>query len=116
MPKQVRASMSRARRAKQFQPFNALRGLYEAIAAKERTPTPRRILADDAIEEINRTLSALKKGQIVTVVYYGTYEQDYIQLTGPVTKIDSYWHNLQIGNTIIDFPEIDKLWLDALAT
>ena len=86
------------------------------LAAKERIPTPRRILADDAIEEINRTLSALQKGQIVTVVYYGTYEQDYVQLTGPVTKVDSYWHSLQIGDTIIDFPEIDKLWLDALAT
>lgn len=116
MPKQVRAPMSRARRAKQFQPFNALRGLYEAIAAKERIPTPRRILADDAIEEINKTLTTLQKGQIVTVVYYGAYEQDYIQLTGPVTKVDSYWRSLQIGDTIIDFPEIDKLWLDALAT
>ena len=116
MPKQVRAPMSRSRRAKQFQPFNALKGLYEAIAAKERIPTPRRILADDTIEEINRTLAALQKGQIVTVVYYGTYEQDYVQLTGPVTKIDSYWHSLQIGNTMIDFPEIDKLWIDALAT
>lgn len=51
----------------------------------------------------------LQKGQIVTVVYYGTYEQDYIQLTGPVTKIDAYWHSLQVGNTTIDFLEIDKL-------
>lgn len=112
MPKQVRAPMSRARRAKQFQPFNALRGLYEAIAAKEKVPTPRRILADDAIDEINKTLTTLQKGQIVTVVYYGTYEQDYIQLTGPVTKIDAYWHSLQIGNTTIDFPEIDRLLTD----
>lgn len=112
MPKQVRAPMSRSRRAKQFQPFNALRGLYEAIAAKEKIPTPRRILADDAIEETNKTLTTLQKGQIVTVVYYGTYEQDYIQLTGPVTKIDTYWHSLQIGNTTIDFPEIDRLLTD----
>lgn len=112
MPKQVRAPMSKARRAKQFQPFNALKGLYEAIAAKEKVPTPRRILADDAIEEINKTLTTLQKGQIITVVYYGSYEQDYVQLTGPVTKVDSYWHSIQIGNTTIDFPEIDKLLTD----
>lgn len=34
--KTVRAPMSRSRRAKQFQPFDALRGLKEAIAAKEK--------------------------------------------------------------------------------
>lgn len=105
--------MSRARRAKQFQPFNALRGLYEAIAAKEKVPTPRRILAEDAIDEINKTLATLQKGQIITVVYYCTYEQDYLQLTGPLTKVDSYWRSLQIGNTTIEFPEIDKLLTDS---
>lgn len=57
-------------------------------------------------------LLKLHKGQIVTVVYYGIYEQIYLQLTGPVKKVDSYWRNLQIGNTIIDFPEIDQLLID----
>jgi len=45
--------------------------------------------------------------------YYGTYEQDYLQLTGPVSKIDPYWHFLQIGNTVIDFPEIFELLMDS---
>ena len=107
--KTVRAPMARSRRAKQFQPFDALRGLKEAIAAKEKIPTPRRYLSEEAIAEINAMLNTLRKGQIVTVVYYGVYEQDYFQLTGPVVKVDPYWHNLQVGNTIIDFPEIDKL-------
>lgn len=114
--KTVRAPMPRSRRAKQFQPFDALQGLKEAIAAKERIVEPRCCLTDDAIAEINDTLVSLHKGQIVTVVYYGAYEQMYLQLTGPVTKVDSYWHSLQIGNTTIDFPEIAKLWTDALAT
>ena len=51
----------------------------------------------------------LHKGQIITVVYYGIYEQAYLQLTGPVSKIDSYWSNLQVGNTVISFSEIDQL-------
>lgn len=109
VPKQVRAPMSRARRAKQFQPFNALRGLYEAIAAKEKIPTPRRYLTEDMIAEIDKTLNSLRKGQIITVVYYGTDEQDYLQLTGPVIKVDPYWHSLQVGNTTIDFHEIYEL-------
>ena len=107
--KTVRAPMPRARRAKQFQPFDALRGLKEAIAAKEKVPTPRRYLSEDMIAEIDKILNSLRKGQIVTVVYYGVYEQEYLQLTGPVTKVDPYWHNLQIGDAVIDFPEIDKL-------
>lgn len=98
--------MPRARRAKVFQPFEALVGLREAIAAKERITEPKRELTDDAIAEINQTLTELQKGQIVTVVYYGDYEQNYLQLTGPVTKIDPYWNSLQIGTTVLNFPEI----------
>lgn len=110
--KTVRAPMARSRRAKQFQPFDALRGLKEAIAAKEKIPTPRRYLSEEAIAEINAMLNTLRKGQIVTVVYYGAYEQDYLQLTGPVMKVDPYWHSIQIGHTAIDFSEIDKLFAD----
>ena len=110
--KTVRAPMPRSRRAKQFMPFDALRGLKEAIAAKERVIEPRRYPSEDAIAEINATLLGLHKGQIITVVYYGIYEQVYLQLTGPVRKVDSYWQNLQVGNTTIEFPEIDQLFTD----
>ena len=114
--KTVRAPMPRSRRAKQFMPFDALRGLKEAIAAKERVIEPRRYPSEDAIAEINEKLLGLHKGQIVTVVYYGIYEQIYLQLTGPVTKVDPYWHHLQVGNTTIEFPEIDQLLTDISAT
>ena len=40
------------------------------------------------------------------------YEQKYLQLTGPVTKVDSYWNSIQIGNVIISFPEITQLLTD----
>ena len=108
--KTVRAPMPRSRRAKQFMPFDALRGLREAIAAKERVIEPRRYPSEDAIAEINEVLLGLQKGQLVTVVYYGDYEQAYLQLTGPVTKVDLYRENIQVGNNHIDFPEIYKIW------
>lgn len=107
--KTVRAPMPRSKRAKQFQPFDALVGLREAIAAKERVTTPRKYLSEDAIAEINKTLNNLCKGQLVTVVYYGDYEQEYLQLTGQVFKIDPYWHTIQIGSISIDFSEIYEL-------
>lgn len=101
--------MPLSKRAKIFQPFDALVGLREAIAAKERTTEPKRELTEDSIAEINKTLMELQKGQIITVVYYGDYEQNYLQLTGPVTKVDPYWSSLQIGNTILNFPEIYQI-------
>ena len=48
--------------------FDALKGLKEAIAEKERIPTPRRILSEDAIAEINAQLMSLKSGNVATVV------------------------------------------------
>ena len=107
--KTVRAPMPRSRRAKQFMPFDALTGLREAIAAKERVIEPRRYPSEDAIAEINEKLLDLHKGQIITVVYYGDYEQRYLQLTGPVIMVDPYWHSIQIENITIDFSEIYEL-------
>ena len=104
--------MPRSKRAKIFSSFDALVGLKEAIAAKERVTEPRRYPSEDAIAEINTLLLGLQKGQIITIVYYGGYEQRYLQLTGPVTKVDAYWQNLQVGTTTIDFPEIDQLITD----
>ena len=101
--------MPRSSRAKQFMPFDELPGLREAIAAKERVIEPRRYPSEDAIAEMNAKLLDLHKGQIITVVYYGDYEQRYLQLTGPVIKVDPYWHSIQIENITIDFSEIYEL-------
>ena len=105
----VRAPMPASRRAKQFAPFDALKGLKEAIAEKERIPTPRRILAEDAIAEINEQLSILRKGTMVTVVYYCEYTHEYHQITGAVVMVDAYWSLLQVGNISIDFSEIAEI-------
>ena len=51
--------MPPSRRAKQFAPFDALKGLKEAIARKERISTPRRILSEDAIAEINAQIGTM---------------------------------------------------------
>ena len=85
-----RVPMPPSRRAKQFAPFDALKGLKEAIARKERIPVPRRILSEDAIAEINPQLMSLKPGNIATVVYYCDYAQECHQIAGPVRKVDAY--------------------------
>lgn len=107
----VRAPMPPSRRAKQFVPFDALKGLKEAIAAKEKRPQPRKELTDYMIEAINDTLRELEKGQQVTVIYYGSLEQEYLQITGAVVKVDPYRKLLQINNVMIDFSEIVEIVL-----
>lgn len=108
--KTVRAPMSRSKRAAQFAAFDALKGLHEAIKAKEKIPEERRFIAEDEAAEIDRVLRELEKGQVVTAVYFCEYAHEYFQLTGEVAKIDSYWNLLQIGNTAIDFKEIVGLY------
>lgn len=109
---QVRAPMPPSRRAKQFGMFDALKGLKEALAAKERQPEPRKELAQDAIEELNRTICTLKPGSIVTVVYYCRYREEYCQISGKVTKVDSFWGYLQIGSTCIDNEDIANIFIE----
>ena len=103
---QVRAPMPPSRRAKQFGIFDALKGLKEALAAKERQPEPRKELTEDATEDLNRMLCALEQGAMVTVVYYCRYREEYCQLTGKITKIDAFWKYVQLGESCIDFADI----------
>ena len=60
-------------------------------------------------EQINHTLTELRKGQQVTVVYYGTMEQETLQITGTVMKVDAYWQTLQVNKVAIEFSEIYQI-------
>lgn len=106
---QVRVPMPPSKRAKQFSMFDALKGLKEALAAKERQPEPRRELAQDAIEEINQKLQVLESGTMVTIVYYCSYRTEYCCLTGMVGKVDSYWKYIQVGAVCVDFEDIAEI-------
>lgn len=98
--------MPRSKRAAQFAMFDALKGLKEAIAVKERYTEPRKILADDAAEELNKALSHLEKGNMATLVFYNEPEQVYKQLTGLVSKIDPIWKYVQIGSVSVRFSDL----------
>ena len=107
----VRAPMPPSRRAKIFSMFDALSGLKEALERQEKIPEPRRYLAEDSIIELNQILTSLRKGQIITIVYYCEYGQEYRQLTGPLEKVDLYWDTIQIGCTCISFNELFEIIL-----
>ncbi len=91
-------------RAKQFMPFSALRGLNEALAAKERIIVPKIELSEEMTEELDRKMHLLKRGEIATVTYF--HQDSYIKITGMVARIDATSRLLQIVNTKIDFDDI----------
>ena len=105
----IRVPMPVRRRAKQFMMFDAMKGLTEAIAEKERQFTPKKELADDRIAELNDCLMALRPGDEVSVEYYCQYENRYKRITGIAKKIDLYWEAIQIGECSIAFSEISNI-------
>lgn len=91
-------------RAKQFMPFAALRGLPDALAAKEKVLVPKIELSPEMAEELDRQMHLISKGKMATVVYFNNGE--YIKITGLVARIDETSRILQIVNTRIPFADI----------
>ena len=105
----IRVPMPIKQRAKQFAMFDAMKGLTEAIAEKERLIYPKRELERDRIEELNESLSILCPGDEVTVEYYCQYGKQYKKLTGKIKKIDTFWKELQIDDSFVAFCEISNI-------
>ena len=60
-------------------------------------------------EAIQKTLSQLHKGQQITVIYDGRFENQRLQISGTLVSVDCYWKVLQVKNTVIDFSEICEI-------
>lgn len=76
----------KAMRAKQFLPFESLKGFHEYLKNKERVVVERKHLSNDEYEELNRKIKQVKKGMMIKVVYYD--DKQAIEVEGMVTKID----------------------------
>ena len=94
-------------RAKQFVPFDALKGFQETLRKKEKMPVPRKELAEEKAEELNEKLKKLTTGKMITVVYYN--DGEYIQLTGIVVKIEKNKKYLQMAEIIIPIDDISDI-------
>lgn len=94
----------RKERASMFFPFDALKGLQEALREKERIRVDKKSLSLEKIEELSYLLNQIKKGDIITIVYY--QEQEYLQLTGMVANIDTLFHTITVVNKKIEFEDI----------
>ena len=94
-------------RAKQFMPFDSLRGLREALREKEEILVPKKELSDEQYKELNDALFNLKKGDVISVVYFN--EGKYIKLEGYLTKINLDLKYLQIVQQKISFENLYEI-------
>lgn len=62
--------MDRERRAKQFAPFQALRGFGHSIAEKGKFYERKKFQSDEQRLEIDRSLAELKDGESIRIMYY----------------------------------------------
>ena len=93
-----------ADRAKQFMPFAALKGLPEALAAKEKILVQKVELSPEMEEDLDRRMHLIRRGEVITAVSF--HKDEYIKITGMVARIDETSRLLQIVNTKINFDDI----------
>ena len=87
--------VSRADRAKQFLPFDALKGLQEALREKEIEYEQKKELSEESLMELEKQFNKIEKGSFVKIKYYKN--KTYIEVTGIVTKIDYIKKKIQIN-------------------
>lgn len=101
--------MNRSDRAKQFAPFDALKGLQEALREKERLHerVERKEISEEKQEELTILTSRLSKGKEIRVVFYN--EGGYYELKGKVSGVDFVYKYLVVGEGKIFFEDISDL-------
>ena len=78
--------VNKSERARQFLPFDALKGFKEAIKEKQRIVVNRKELTEDTLENLSYKFNQIKEGTIITIIHYDKFE--YIKTEGFVSKID----------------------------
>lgn len=101
--------MTRADRAKQFLPFDALKGLREELEAREEkmSRVPKRILTDEMTEELSQNLAKIRKESVVLMTFYRNGH--YYELEGKVESMNVVFKYIQIGEERIFFDDIFSL-------
>lgn len=99
-------AINRQDRAKQFAPFEALNGLRQALAMAEREheKVPRSDLSDESKDEIEQVLSKIQTGSKVRAIFYE--DGYYLSIVGNVTKLDTVFRSITIGEGIIRFDDL----------
>ena len=86
---------NRVARAKQFLPFDALKGLQEALREKEIEYEEKKDLSEDTLNELNNKFNQIDNGSFVKITFYKNGK--YREIKGRVTNIDYIKKKIQIN-------------------
>lgn len=100
--------MPRKQRAKQFAPFDALKGLHEALKLKEyeHDRMEKGDITPEQIENISKLLVDLKKDEVVKVKYF--YDGYNKELTGK-SRVDILEQTIKVNDILIPFEDIIEI-------
>ena len=98
--------MMRQERAKQFMPFDAMKGLQEALLDREErhSRVERHEISDEQQAQNSLTIAKLAKGTKVSLSYYCAFHD--IVKEGTITEISFPFHYLKLNNERISLEDI----------
>ena len=91
-------------RGNQYQPFSALKGFNEKLREREKVRCDKKVLSEEKLEELNRKMNNISKGDFVIIIYYN--KDSYEETKGIVTSIDYVNKNIKIDTLKISFYDI----------
>jgi hypothetical protein len=94
-------------RAKQFLPFDALKGFKEAIKEADFLKEEKKDLTEDQLISLNDNIKLIKKGMMVKAVFYNI--DHYEEIFGLVSRLDLNLKYIMIVKTKIDFKNLYKI-------
>ena len=86
----------RADRAKQFMPFDALKGLQDALREKEIEYEQKKELTEESLTELQIEFNKIEIGSRVKIKYYKN--KKYIDVSGVITSIDCNKKKIQVNH------------------
>lgn len=101
--------MTRQQRAKQFMPFDAMKGLQEALRDREErhSRVERHEISDEMKEQISTVILQLEKGTRVVIDYYCDFHD--VTKKGIVTEINVSLRHLKLSGKKIRFEDIYQI-------
>ena len=98
--------MTPTERARQFAPFDAMKGLQEALRDREErhSRVERHEISEEQMEINSEVFSRLKKGALVRIECYYAFHD--VTFTGTVTAIDTVFRYLKLGKDKFPFCDI----------
>lgn len=98
--------MTREQRAKQFMPFDAMKGLQEALRDREErhSRVERHGISEEEQEALSNVINRLSKGDKIRISYYCHFHD--VEKSGTVTAVNYAYRFLKVDEEKIGFDDI----------